>query len=135
MRRHLYCRPAKFEDSTIFEEWSRITPNNGFDPDVPKYPSTITWCVYDQHGPLAYMPVQHPLMMESVASRPGASTLEIAAALKEFTQNCVTQSHVRGAGEIYFLGSDSATDWFAEHQMFERVTVPVYRLKLKNLES
>jgi len=134
-RRHLYCRPARPEEGQIFLEWSRNTPDNGFDPEVAKYPSTITWCVYDRFGPLAFMPVQHPLVMESVASRPGASKLEIAEALKEFTQNCVTQAHVRGAGEILFLGSEEGTDHMAQNQIFEKLNYTVYRLRVKDLES
>lgn len=135
MRNHLFVRPAKFEDAAIFEEWSRNTPNNGFDPEVAKYPSTITWCVYDQHGPLAYMPMQCPLVMDSLAGRPGASKYEIAAALKELTQQFVTQAHARGAGEILFLGSEDGTNELAENQLFEEIPYKVYRLKLKDLQK
>lgn len=131
--RHLFVRPAKPEDVVIFEEWSRNTPDNGFDPKVATYPSTITWCVYDQHGPLAYMPMQCPLVMDSLASRPWASKSEVAAALKELTQEFVTQAHIRGAGEILFLGSEQGTNEMATNQLFEELPYKVYRLKLKDL--
>jgi DNA-binding transcriptional regulator GbsR (MarR family) len=81
------------------------------------------------------MPMQCPLMMESLASRPGASKSEIAVALKELTQQIVTQAHQRGAGEIYFLGTDVDTDVMACNQIFERVDYPVYRVRLKDLEN
>jgi hypothetical protein len=135
LRRHLYTRPARVGDGETFLEWSRNNPNNGFDPDVAKYPSTITWVVYDKFGPLAMMPMQCPLMMESIATRPGASKLEIAEAMKELTQQFVTQAHSRGAGEIYFLGTDEGTDSMATNQIFEPLTYKVYRLKIKDLET
>lgn len=135
MRRHLFVRPAQQSDAELFLEWSRQNPHNGFDPEVAKYPSTITWCVYDKHGPLAFMPMQCPLMMESLASRPGASKQEIAESLKELTQEFVTQAHVRGAGEIYFLGTDEGTDNMATNQIFERVPYTVYRLRIKDLQQ
>jgi hypothetical protein len=135
LRRHLYTRPATQQDLEKFIQWSAATPNNGFDPDVPAYPSTITWCAYDSEGPLAFMPVQAPLMLDSLATRPGATKLEIAAALKELTQNAVTQCHIRGAGELYFLGSDKGTNFMAENQIFEKTDFTVYRLKIKDLEK
>lgn len=134
MRNHLFVRPAKPEDSALFEEWSRGTKNNGFDPEVAAYPSTITWCVYDQHGPLAFMPMQCPLVMDSLASRPWASKYEIAAALKELTQEIVTQAHIRGSGEILFMGTEDGTDKLASNQLFEEVPYKVYRLKIKDLQ-
>lgn len=131
---HLFIRPAQPEDSEKFLEWSRNTPNNGFDPEVARYPSTITWCVYDKSGPLAYMPMQCPLVMDSLASRPGASKSEIASALKELTQQFVTQAHIRGAGEILFLGTEEGTDHMAVNQIFEELPYKVYRLRIKDLQ-
>lgn len=135
MRHHLFVRPARPEDSEQFLEWSRNTSNNGFDPEVARYPSTITWCVYDKSGPLAYMPMQCPLVMDSLASRPGASKSEIASALKELTQEFVTQAHIRGSGEILFLGSEEGTDRLATNQLFEELPYKVYRLRVKDLEQ
>jgi len=135
VRAHLFVRPAQAEDSEQFLEWSRNTPNNGFDPEVARYPSTITWCVYDRFGPLAYMPMQCPLVMDSLASRPGASKSEIAAALKELTQQFVTQAHIRGAGEILFLGTEEGTDRMATNQLFEELPYKVYRLRVKDLQQ
>jgi hypothetical protein len=135
MRNHLYCRPARPEDAEQFQEWSRVNEKNAFDPEVAAYPSTITWVVYDRFGPLAYMPMQCPLMMESIAVRPGAFKSEIAAAMKEFTQQFVTQAHIRGAGEIYFLGSDDGTNEMAGNQVFEELPYKVYRLRIKDLQQ
>lgn len=134
LRKPIFVRPARAEDNEIFLEWSRNTPSNGFDTEVARYKSTITWCAYDKFGPLAFMPVQVPLMMESIASRPGASKLEIAQALKELIQQCITQAHIQGAGEILFFGSENGTNALAENQIFEKLDYTVYRLKVKDLE-
>lgn len=128
-------RPARPEDATEFLEWAKNNPDNGFDPEVPRYPSTITWCVYDRHGPLAYMPMQQPLIMDSLAVRPGATKAEIATALKELTQQFVTQAHIRGAGEILFLGTEDGTNQMAANQLFEKLPYTVYRLRVKDTEK
>jgi hypothetical protein len=72
--------------------------------------------------------------MDSLATRPGATRLEIAEALKELTQQFVTQAHIRGAGEILFMSTEEGTDHMAENQIFERLPYAVYRLKIKDLE-
>lgn len=119
----------------MFLDWSLENPNNGFDPEVPKYPSTVTWCAYDKDGPLAFLPIQQPLMLESLAVRPGATKLQIASALKELTQATVTQAHIKGAGEIYYLGTDDDTDVLATNQIFEQLPYKVFRVRIKNLEG
>lgn len=81
------------------------------------------------------MPMQCPLVMDSLASRPGASKSEIASALKELTQEFVTQAHIRGSGEILFLGSEEGTDRLATNQLFEELPYKVYRLRVKDLEQ
>lgn len=135
MRRHLFVRPAVAEDTEQFLEWSLANTKSEFDPAVAAYPSTITWCVYDEYGPLAYMPMQCPLMMESLAARPGTSDIEKARAMKELTQQFVTQAHIRGAGEIYYLSSDADTDRFAANQIFEELPYKIYRVRIKDLEQ
>jgi len=47
----------------------------------------------------------------------------------------VTQAHIQGRGEIYFIGSDEMTSAFAENHIFERVDAPVYRVRVRNLEK
>jgi len=134
-RNHLYVRPARAEEADQFKEWSLANPKGNFDPAVAAYPSTITWCVYDEYGPIAYMPMQCPLMMESLAPRPGLSDIEKARAMKELTQQFVTQGHIQGAGEIYYLSSDPDTDKFATNQIFEELPYKIYRVRVRDLEN
>ncbi len=72
-------------------------------------------------------------MLESLAPRPGATKEQLALAMKELTQNAVTQAYIMDAGEIYFLSSDPETDKFASDKIFQEVPCKVFRVKLKDL--
>jgi hypothetical protein len=134
MRDRVFVRPAKAEDVEKFYTWSVETENNEFDPEIAKAQSTITLCAYDKQGPLVYMPLQQPFFLESAAIRPGASASEIAVAFRALIEAAVTQAHIQQRAEIYFLGSEEGTDKLAQNQLFEHVDMPVYRLKIKDLE-
>jgi len=131
--RPIFVRPAQAEEAQQFIDWAKENPVNEFDPEVAKFPSSVTWAAYDQDGPVAFQTIQRPLVLESLAPRPGLSKTQTASVLRELTQNAVTQCHLQGAGEIYFLGSDPATDEFAQNWIFEKVEFPVYRVRLKDL--
>ena len=136
MRNHTLVRPANEKDWSRFAQWQIANHGrNGFDPAVVSYPSTFTLCAYNQQGPLAYLPVQQAFFLESLAPRPGADEREIAVALRELVHALITQAHIKGVGEIYFLESDGATAQFAARQMFEKVPYSLYRVKLASLES
>ena len=132
---HIFIRPVRPEDAKMFADWSLENPHNEFDPEVAKYPSTFVLCAYDKDGPLAYQPVQQPFMLDSLATRPGASKLQVAAALKEFAQAAVTQAYIKGVGEIYFLGTEEGTSEMCSNHLFEELPYKVYRCKVKNLEG
>jgi hypothetical protein len=133
MRNHVYVRPAKLDDAKAFLDWSLETPNNEFDPEVVKLPSTFVMCAYNREGPLAYLPVQQPFMLESFASKPGATELQKSEALKALFRAAVTQAHIKGAGEIYFLSTDPGTEALAKNHAFEELPYKVFRAKLKDL--
>lgn len=133
--RQIWVRPAMQGEGEIVLQWMMANPENGFDPDVICYPSTMTFCAFDQNGPIAYMPVQRPLMLESLAIKPDAAPERVSLALKELIQQAITQAHIQGAGEIYFLGSSDETNKFAANQLFEELPYKVYRVKLADLES
>ena len=132
-----FVRPAERRDNQKFLEWSMANKaNNDFDPDVPLYGTTVTFAAYNSDGPVAYLPMQMPVVLDSLAVKPDATPLEIATALKEFVMTAVTQCHVRGCGEIMFIGTSEETNRFAEGSgIFEKVPHPVYRLKISQLEK
>ena len=132
----VYVRPIRPDEAQIFFDWSvENADKSQFDPVVALFPSSSTWCAYDSTGPLAYQTLQQPIMLESVAPRPGLTPVQMASCLKELTQNAVTQASVRGVGEILFLGSDEDTNLFASSHIFEEVNMKVYRVKIADLEG
>src|SRR5690242_13566518 len=131
----IFVRPARQDEKKMLLDWSLENPGNGFDPEVPMYPTTVTWCGFDKDGQVAFLPVQLAYVMESFAPRPGLSPRRQAEALKEFTQNLITQAHLNGVRELYFLGSNPETNEYAENYIFEEVPYKVYRAKLRNLEG
>lgn len=137
MSKHIFVRPAKAVEAKLFLEWAKANQErSAFDPAVPAYTTTFTLCAFDENGPLLFMPVQQPLMLESLAMRPGATEKEIAAAIKEIFQECVTQAAIKGNGEIYFACTDEGTGEFAEGQtVFEPLPWKFYRLRLSDLEK
>ena len=131
--RHIYVRPAEPQEAQLFFDWAAENTHGEFDPEVAKFKSSRTWCAYDKDGPLVFQTIQQPLMLESLAPRPGATKEQVAMAMKELTQNAITQAHLGGSGEIYYLGSDEDTDAFSTNQIFEKLPFKVFRVKLKEL--
>jgi hypothetical protein len=136
MPNRVYVRPALPEEVQTYFGWAiENEDKNEFDPAVALFSSSTTWCAYDKDGPLAYQTLQQPIMLESLALRPGLSSAQTACCLRELTQNAITLAHVRGSGEIYFLASDTDTAEFASNHIFEEVPMKIYRTKLADLEG
>ena len=133
MPNRIYVRPAQAHEGQLVFDWGMENAKGNFDPEVARFKSSITWCAYDADGPVCFQTVQRPLMLESLAPRPGATKQQVASAMKELTQNAVSQAHVMDAGEIYFLGSDKDTDEFATNHIFEELPYRVFRCKLADL--
>lgn len=132
----VYVRPIEPEESQQFFDWAKENEDKSqFDPAVPLFKSSTTWCAYDKTGPLAYQTFQRPLMLESLAPRPGLSPIQTSFLLKELTQMAISQAHCGGAGELYFLGTDADTDAFATNKIFEELPFRVYRVRLADLEG
>lgn len=132
----VYVRPIEPGEADIFYSWAVENEDKSkFDPATPLYKSSTTWCAYDSTGPLAYQTIQRPIMLESLAPRPGLSPIQISSLLKELTKNAITFAHTTGAGEVYFLGTDDDTDQFASNKIFEQLPYKIYRVKLANLEG
>ena len=132
----IFVRPARQNEEKMVVDWAKEnSEKNGFDQATLYFPTTCTLCAYDKEGPIAFLPVQAPFMMESFAPKPGISKLQAAAAFKELTQYLVSQAHLRGVGEIYFLGSDDETNEWASGRIFEKLPYHVYRVKIKDLEQ
>ena len=133
MSKPVFVRSANPEETQMFFDWAKENAHGEFDPEVARFKSSITWCAYDKDGPLVFQTIQKPLMLESLAIRPGATDQQVASAVRELTQNAVTQAHLSNSGEIYFLGSSDRTNEFAANHIFEEVPMKVFRVKIKDL--
>jgi hypothetical protein len=133
-----FVRPIRQTEAKQFLEWSVANAaRNNFDPAVASYQSTIMPVAYDADGPVAYLPIQQPYVLESLAPRPGATDGQVAVALKEIFQFAVTMAHLKNVGEIMFFASDKATVDFATSRpkMFSPVPYQAYRVKIADLEN
>lgn len=135
MSKQIYVRPILPEESQMYFDWATESKINEFDSSVCLFPSSTTWAAFDESGPVAFQTLQAPIMLESLAPRPGLSPAQTAQALKELTQHAITLAYSRGAGEIYFLGTDADTDVFATSHIFQELPHKIFRAKLADLEG
>jgi hypothetical protein len=133
MPNRIYVRPAQAHEGQLVFDWGMENTKGNFDPEVARFKSSITWCAYDKDGPLVFQTIQRPLMLESLAPRPGATKQQIALAMKELTHNAICQAHIMDAGEVYYLGSDEDTDKFSTNRIFEELPYKVFRVKIADL--
>jgi hypothetical protein len=128
----IFVRPARPSEAGLFIEWAKTQPE--WDAFIGLHPGTFTLTAYNKEKIVAFLPVQQPYMYETFAPNPEASDLELATAMKEFTQFLVSQAHLKNVAEMYFLGSDIDTDNLATNHLFEKVPLSVYRVRVSDLE-
>ena len=125
--KQLLVRYARPEDKEQWLEWSRANKYGDFDPDIVDYPTLQVLCSYDKDRVAGYIPVQRAVVMESYASNPdGVSPGSIRDLLK--ATELLADGH--GIREIYFIGGEGGMGELAERYGFEKLAVPVYRMKL-----
>lgn len=107
------------------------TSQNLFDPRVLGYPSTVALKATDGTRNLVFMPVQQCQVWESLGISKEASELEVAASLKALAHVLRFKALENGQGEIYFLCSEPRTQKFAQHHGFEKVDIPLFRMRLR----
>ena len=113
--------------------WGSANP--AWDAKILNYGSSFALAAYNNSGTLGFLPVQRPLVMEAMGFHPLATDPQKALVMKELTHGLILQAYGFGAGEIYFMGSDNGTNDFAERQGFRRVDIPMYRVRLADLET
>ena len=134
---HIFIRPAPLlREEFEMREWlGNEIGRQLFDPDTLNHASTFRLCAFDGSGPLAYLPVQQPLMLESVGWRPGLTEARRAMVLRRITEHMVAEAYRRQRAEIYFLSQDPATSELAMRHHWKPVRIPAYRINLRELES
>jgi hypothetical protein len=128
-----FVRPFREGDFEKLITWANRNP--AWDKSILKYPTSFALVAFNKDGTLGFLPVQQAMVMEAMGFHPLATDPQKALVMKELTHALITRCYASGMGEIYFLGSDAATNEFAEHQGFTRMEWPVYRVRLGDLEA
>jgi hypothetical protein len=125
----LKLRVALPEDTKQIVDWLNLNPFNLFDPAILKYPTLRVLCAYDE-SPVAYLPTQRVLVLESIAPNPIASDSARAQALRDLVKGAELLASSDAIKEIYFIASDPAVTNIALSNGFEQLPWPLLRLKL-----
>lgn len=127
--KQLKIRYITQEDQKTFLEWVNTTAQNLYDPDILKYPTLKVLCSYNGY-PVAYMPFQQTLMLESLAVKPNVSPIETGQAFRDLVKGAELHASGLGIKEIAFLCKDEQVISIAENHGFERLPWPLLRMKL-----
>lgn len=125
----LKLRFAKPEESKQIVEWLNGSTRNDFDSDILTYPTLRVLCSYN-HKPVAYLPTQTVLMLESMAKNPDAEPLQYAQALRDLVKGAEVVASADGIQEIWMASSDDTVVKMAQSRGFEVIHCRVLRLKL-----
>ncbi|HEX8838460.1 MAG TPA: hypothetical protein VF748_16070 [Candidatus Acidoferrum sp.] len=129
MREQLKVGYLRDEDQRTFIEWVNSTPGNLWDPSVLKYPTLKVICAYNG-APVAFLPVQQVLMLESLAVSEKAPLLDKAQAFRDLVKAAELHASSTKLRELYFICKDEDVLKVAEGHGFERIEFPVVRMRL-----
>ena len=129
MREQLKVGYLRDGDQKTFIEWVNSTPNNLWDDAVLKYPTLRIICAYNG-APVAFLPVQQALILESLAVSDIAPLLDKAQAFRDLVKAAELHASAQQMRELYFICKDETVLKLAEGHGFERIEFPIVRLKL-----
>jgi hypothetical protein len=127
---NIQVRAVRPDDVPQMADWLTRVPYTHVDPIMLSYRSTDVRVACAEDGPLVYMPVQRPLHMESIGTKPGVSKLAVAAALWALFQDAIALAKAEGRGEIYFMGTEATVPALATEHGFEKLPYTVYRYRV-----
>jgi len=128
--RQLKVRYITPDDSKKFIEWINNTPANLYDAEVLKYPTLKVVCSYGENGPVAFLPFQRVLMLESLAVNQEAAVIETAQAFRDLVKAAELDASGTQCKEMYFICKDENVLRVAQGHGFERIEFPVVRMRL-----
>lgn len=117
-------------DRAQFEQWLEMAQERNHADDHAKTAATVLEAVNGKGDTICYMPVVPVIMLESLAPKPGATPIEMANALKTLVVGAAQLAAAGGSHELVFWASDEATAALAERGGFEKMSMPMYRLRL-----
>jgi hypothetical protein len=126
--KQLKIRFARPEERVILLDWLNANALNRFDPGIMSYPTLQVLCAYGDE-PEAYLPVQRALVLESYAPKPNMG-IPNPGAIRDLMKASELVADGHGIREIYFIGGEGGMGELAERHGFEKLDVPVYRMRL-----
>jgi N-acetylglutamate synthase-like GNAT family acetyltransferase len=130
----IFVRNWEQRDIPLLAHWISNTPKNLLDPTIFGYPQT-TVLVAHTNKPVAALPVQLTMTLESLAFPPGASRHQKAAALAQLIKSAVYLARDKKIAELYFYTTDDSIAEFAKSHHFEEIQARTLRLRISNLED
>ena len=130
-RSHVFVEKAQPEDRDELIKFMDSTPENLCDPKVFGYSSLTTLKAVKEGKPLVFLPIHTVFMLESLAICPNNGAVETATALAELVKIVRWEAVNAGHGELWFACKEASTQAFAEKHGFERVDVPMFKMRLK----
>jgi N-acetylglutamate synthase-like GNAT family acetyltransferase len=130
----IFVRNWEQRDIPLLAHWIANTPKNLLDPTIFGYPQT-TVLVAHTNKPVAALPVQLTMTLESLAFPPGASVTQKAAALAQLIKSAVYLARDKKIAELYFYTTDDSIAEFAKSHHFEEIQARTLRLRVSDLED
>lgn len=132
---HVIVKFAKPSELEGMKQWQQSTLDGElFDADVLEHESTfVLEALGSKTGRIAFLPVQQPLMLESLGVKLDLKPGQIAQALTRLVEYAISECYRRDAAELYFLTRDKETADFAQRHHFRPLPdgLQVYRLNLR----
>lgn len=117
-------------DRALFEQWLDDNEERGHPDENSRNASTVLEAVDGTGATICYMPLVPVIMLESLAPKPGATAFEMTHALKVLVQGAALLAKASNNKELVFWATDEATAKVAEYVGFEKVEMPLWRLRL-----
>jgi len=130
----IWIRKAEQRDIPLISQWmsDQAQKNDiGFGA-VLGYPNTQVYVAH-KDKPVAFLPVQLTMTLESFAFAPGSTEVQKAAAIAQLIKTAVFIAREKQIAEIYFYTTDDTIAAFAARHKFREMGRS-FRLRLSDLE-
>ena len=129
--KNVTVRDAEPRDADNYADWLEAASDiNLVDKNVYSYPTCHTLTVEKDGDPVLMNSFQSCLVMEALAPKPWISPMTEARALKALFDGIKQIAESQGVKEVLFGCKDPRVDTFVTRHGFEKLTFPVYRIKL-----
>jgi len=129
--KNVTVRDAEPKDAPNYADWLEAASDiNLVDKAVYSYPTCNTLVVEKSDEPVLMNSFQLCIVMEALAPKPGLPPMDEARALKALFDSIKRVAEASGIKEVLFGCKDPRVDKFVTRHGFEKLSFPVYRIKL-----